>query len=74
MILYVWRHPHLAVEEFNKMYLRAHTPVYAVVNGLYLIAILAANPFPLVSYLIYIAVVVFIVIFLPKVSDGINFK
>jgi hypothetical protein len=74
MLIYVWFHPHLAVPEFGKKYIRQHTPVYIVVNGLYLFAILLARLLPLVSYLIYIAVVVFLIVFLPKLDDGINMK
>jgi uncharacterized membrane protein len=74
MLLYVHYHPHLAIPEFSEKYLRRHTPVYAVVNGAYLVAILLAHPFPLLSYLIYIAVVVLLIVFLPKVDDGINYR
>jgi len=74
MILYVWYHPHLAVSEFSKAYIRGHTPVYILVNVLYLCGILAAHPFPLLSYLIYILVVIFLIAFLPKVDDGINIR
>jgi uncharacterized membrane protein len=74
MILYVWYHPHLAVSEFSKTYLQSHTPVYIFVNVLYLCAILVAHPLPLLSYLIYIAVVVFLIVFLPKLDDGIHVK
>jgi uncharacterized membrane protein len=74
MILYVWYHPHLAVAEFSKTYIRGHTPVYILVNALYLGAILAAHRFPLLSYLIYIVVVIFLIVLLPKVDDGINIK
>jgi len=74
MILYVWYHPHLAVAEFSNAYIRGHTPVYILVNVLYLCAILAAHPFPLLSYLIYILVVIFLIAFLPKVDDGINIR
>jgi len=74
MILYIWYHPHLATAEFSKTYLRRHTPVYAVVNGAYLCAILVARPFPLISYLIYLAVVVILIVFIPKVDDGINYQ
>lgn len=74
MIVYVWYHPHLASSEFSKTYLRSHTPVYIFVNVAYLGAILLAHSFPLLSYLIYIAVVVFLIVFLPKLDDGINRK
>lgn len=74
MILYVWYHPHLAVAEFSKTYIRSHTPVYILVNALYLGAILVAHPLPLLSYLIYILVVIFLIVFLPKVDDGINIR
>ena len=74
MILYVWHHPHLATPEFGKTYLQRHTVVYAVVNSAYLCAILAAHPFPLLSYLIYIGVIVILIVFLPKMDDGINYK
>ncbi len=74
MLVYVDRHPQLAVPDFSKKYLRSHIPNYIVVNVLYLCAILLAHPLPLASYVIYIAVVVFLIVFLPKVDDGINFK
>jgi len=74
MILYVWYHPHLAVPEFGPAYMRRHTPVYIVVNGLYLVAILIAKWLPVLSYLIYIMVVVFIIVLLPKIDDGIKRK
>jgi TMEM175 potassium channel family protein len=74
MILYVWYHPHLAIPEFSKTYLRGHTPVYILVNVLYLCAILVAHPSPLLSYLIYILVVISLIVFLPKVDDGIHIR
>ncbi len=74
MLLYVHYHPHLAVTAFNEQYLRRHTPVYAIVNGLYLIAILVAHPFPLLSYFIYVGVIVAMIVLLPKVDDGVNLK
>ena len=74
MLVYVHYHRHLATAEFGDKYLRSHTPVYIIVNGAYLGAILLARPFPLVSYSIYIAVVVLIIFFLPKVDDGINYQ
>lgn len=70
MILYVWRHPHLATEEFSPKYMQRHTPVYIVVNGLYLCAVFIANVYPLVSYLIYILVVLALIILLPNLDDG----
>ena len=74
MLVYVWYHPHLASPDFNKKYMQSHTPVYILVNVLYLCAILLAHAFPLFSYLIYIAVVLFLIIFLPKLDDGIRMK
>jgi len=74
MLVYVHYRPHLAIPEFSEKYLRRHTPIYAVVNGAYLCAILLAHSVPLFSYLIYIVVVVLLIIFLPKVDDGINIK
>ena len=72
MLLYVNSHPHLAIPDFSRKYIRSHTPVYAVVNGAYLGAILLAHSVPLLSYLIYIVVVVILIVFLPKVDDGIK--
>jgi TMEM175 potassium channel family protein len=72
MIIYVWYHPHLAIPEFNKKYIRRHTPVYIIVNVLYLCAILFAHSLPLLSHLIYIAVILCLIVFLPKLDDGIN--
>jgi len=74
MLVYVHYHPQLAVSEFNEKYLRRHTPVYAVVNGAYLVAVLVAHQFPVLSYLIYVGVVVLLIVFLPKVDDGINYQ
>lgn len=74
MLVYVYYHPQLAVAEFSKQYMRSHTPNYIFVNGFYLGAILLANSFPLISYLIYIVVVILIIIFLPKRDDGINYQ
>ena len=74
MLVYVYYHPQLAVSEFSKQYMRSHTPNYIFVNGSYLGAILLANIYPLASYLIYIAVVLLLIIFLPKVDDGINYQ
>jgi uncharacterized membrane protein len=74
MLVYVWYHSHLAISDFNKKYMRSHTPVYILVNVLYLCAILLAHSFPLVSYLIYIAVIVCLIVFLPKLDDGINIR
>ncbi len=72
MLLYVNFHPHLAIPDFSRKYIRSHTPVYIVVNSAYLGAILLAHSLPLLSYLIYITVVVILIIFLPKVDDGIK--
>ena len=72
MIIYVWYHPQLATPEFNKLYMQRHTPIYIVVNISYFCAILLAHSFPLLSYLIYIAVILFLIIFLPRLDDGIN--
>jgi uncharacterized membrane protein len=72
MIIYVWYHPHLATPEFNKLYIQRHTPIYIIVNALYLGAILFAHSVPLLSYIIDITVVIFLIVFLPKLDDGIN--
>lgn len=74
MVVYVHYHRHLATAEFGDKYLRSHTPVYILINGAYLGAVLLAHSYPLVSYLIYIAVVVLVIFFLPKVDDGINYQ
>ncbi|MEP6895930.1 MAG: TMEM175 family protein [Chloroflexota bacterium] len=74
MMLYVLSHPKLAVPEFGMNYVRRHRPIHIGVNVSYLGAILLAHAFPIMSYLIYVAVVVFLIVFLPKVDDGINIK
>ena len=74
MMFYLVYHPHLAVPEFGNKYVRRHTPIHIAINVSYLCAILLAHTFPVLSYLIYIAVVVSLVVFLPKVDDGINIK
>jgi len=74
MVFYVYYHPHLAVPEFTKQYMRKHIPNYIVINSAYLGAILVANPLPLLSYVIYITAVVLLIVFLPKLDDGINYQ
>jgi len=74
MVIYVYYHPHLAVAEFSKQYMRSHIPNYIIINGAYLGAILLAKPLPLLSYVIYITVVVLLIVFLPKLDDGINYQ
>lgn len=74
MVLYVHYRPHLASAQFGKQYLRRHIPNYIFVNGAYLGAILLANSLPGLSYIIYIAVVLSLIIFLPKLDDGINYQ
>ena len=70
MLVYVWFHPHLAIPEFGRKYIHRHTPVYIVVNASYLFAILLASWLPLLSYFIYVGVVLFLIVFLPKLDDG----
>ncbi len=72
MMFYLQYHPHLATSEFSQKYVRRHTPIHIGINVSYLCAILLAHSFPLMSYLIYVAVVVALIVFLPKVDDGIN--
>ncbi len=74
MLVYVHYHPHLANTAFSPKYLRSHTPNYIIVNGAYLLAILIAKPYPLVSYLIYILVVTLLILLLPKQDDGIDYE
>jgi len=74
MVFYVYYHPHLAVTEFSKQYMRSHIPNYIMINGAYLGAILLADPLPLLSYMIYIIAVLLLIIFLPKLDDGINYQ
>src|ERR1044071_1219861 len=69
MIIYVWYHPQLANPEFTKLYIRRHTPIYIMVNISYLCAILVARSFPLLSYVIYLAVVILLIVFLPKLDE-----
>lgn len=74
MLLYVHYHPNLAVAAFSEQYLRRHTPVYVIVNAFYLLAILVAHPLPLLSYFIYVGMIVAMIVLLPRVDDGINPK
>lgn len=74
MMFYLLRHPDLAVPEFGRKYVRRHTPIHIAINLSYLCAILLAHSLPLASYLIYVAVVISLIVFLPRVDDGINIK
>lgn len=74
MMFYLIRHPDLAVPAFGMKYVRRHTPIHIAINVSYLFAILLAHFIPVLSYLIYVAVVIGLIIFLPRVDDGINIK
>lgn len=74
MMFYMLYHPHLAVRGFGMRYVRRHIPIHIGINLSYLAAILLAHSFPLISYLIYVAVVIGLVFFLPKMNDGINYQ
>lgn len=63
MMIYIRYHPHLGVPDFRERYFKRQMPIYAVVNGLYLLGILVAPVAPGVSYGIYGVVVGALVVF-----------
>jgi uncharacterized membrane protein len=73
-LIYVKYHPHLAIPDYDEKYFWPQTPIYAIVNSLYLCAILLAHSLPLLSYMIYGMVVIFLIIFLPKLEGKISKK
>lgn len=66
MMLYVRAHPELADPGFVEKYYRRQWPIYAVVNGAYLVGMVLAPVAPGVSYGIYGVVVVSLIVFLTK--------
>jgi uncharacterized membrane protein len=61
IILYFKNHPELRFKPMSSAELRAITPIYLVVNGLYVVAIGAAWFFPWLSYGIYAFVLIWVI-------------
>ena len=57
MLLYVKKHPEFLVKNFRPDIFRKQIPVYMLVNSLYLLGIILAPFYPIVSYVIYTLVV-----------------
>jgi uncharacterized membrane protein len=55
MTWYTCYHPELLTEPFTLKDFRKQFPLYIIINGAYLVAILIASVLPMVSYIIYIA-------------------
>lgn len=68
MTLYIAFHPELATETFTFKDFKKQFPIYIVVNGLYLVAILIAPFAPYVSYAIYIIVALALAFFYARMG------
>ena len=68
MTWYTCMHQELLTEPFLFKDFRKQFPIYGFVNGLYLVAIFIAPYFPIVSYIIYIAMALFLVFFYAKIG------
>jgi len=66
MMLYVRYHPELAGPDYAEKYFRRQLPIYAMVNGSYLVGMALAPVAPGISYGIYGAVVISLIVFLTK--------
>ncbi len=53
MVLHVKYHSDLAVPDYWRKYGSRQLPIYALVNGSYLVSVLLSRAFPVVSYVIY---------------------
>ena len=62
MILYIKHHPELVEGDKGKGFYKSQLPTYLFVNSSYLVAILFAAFLPVVSYFIYIAVMITLVV------------
>ena len=61
MLLYIYYHKNLAMEEFGKVQKKSFVNLFSVVNLSYVLAILLSPFFPAVSYIGYIAVIIFLI-------------
>ena len=66
MILYIHRHRELVASGYKRSDFYEQIPLYAWVNGIYLLALVLSFFVPMVSYFIYLAVVVVLVIVFAK--------
>jgi uncharacterized membrane protein len=68
MTWYTCYHPELLTEPFSIKDFRKQFPLYFIVNGLYLAAILLAPAIPVVSYVIYIAMALLLVFYYARIG------
>ncbi len=61
MLLYIYHHPELASAEFTKENFRKQLPIYGLVNFFYLVAIGLSFAAPMVSYIIYMLVLIVLI-------------
>jgi uncharacterized membrane protein len=73
MLIYLKKHPHLSSHTNVRAHINKHFPVYLVINGSYVIAMIAGFFFPLISYLIYAGIVGILICYYGKFKiPGIN--
>ncbi len=60
--VYLKTHPELCVAPLGPGYVRRHVPSYLFTNGAYLLAIVLAGAVPAASYLIYAAVLLWLIV------------
>jgi len=68
MTWYSCYHPELLTEPFSIKDFRKQFPIYFLINGMYLVAIFLAQVFPVVSYVIYIVLALFLVFFYARIG------
>lgn len=66
MLLYLKSHPHLCPRIDMKKYIKKHRPIYLIVNGSYVVAMLIGQWLPLLSYTIYGLLLALLIIFYGK--------
>ena len=70
MLAYLKHHPELGYEKHVRKQVHLNLPVYAIVNGSYIIAIIAGYWFPYVSYAIYFIILVLLISYYGKFNIG----
>jgi uncharacterized membrane protein len=66
MLMYLKHHPHLGARVDMGVYIKKHIPVYLIVNGSYLVAMILGCFLPVLSYIIYGSILIVLIIFYGK--------
>ena len=65
-LLYVYKHPEYTNERFSEKYFKEQIPSYIWINSFYLLALILAFIYPVISYSIYVGILVAICLMIKK--------